>query len=405
MAEAAPPDLAAIRAAAKRIEGRVVRTPCQHSETLSKLTGARVFLKFENQQFTSSFKERGAANKLLSLDPEQRRRGVIAASAGNHAQGVAYHASNLGIAATFVMPANTPTVKVTRVREFGGEVVLHGAKLADCWEILYKLAAERGLTPIHPYDDAEVIAGQGTTGLEMLEQAPEIDTIAVPLGGGGLISGIAIAAKALRPAIRIVGVQDEFYPFVAAATGRWNGPKPEGITIAEGIAVSNPGKLTLPAIERLVDDILVVREEDIEEAVALLLEIERTLCEGAGAAGLAALLAHPDRFRGRKVGLVLSGGNIDLRILMTILQRHLVRIGLLIRFRVLAPDVPGQLGRISAIVEKHGGNINDVRHERVFGTANPKAVAILFEVELRDPADREPLFASLTEAGFSVAGA
>lgn len=395
-------DIAAVKDAAARIAGHVVETPCLRSDTLSGLLGVEVFLKFENLQFTASFKERGALNRLLALDAEQRRRGVITVSAGNHAQGVAYHARRLGIPATIVMPHGTPTVKVRRVREFGGEVIFHGEDFSAAWAIVPELANGRGLTLVHPFEDPWVIAGQGTVAIEMLRQVPDLDIVVVPIGGGGLISGIAIVAAALAPSLAVLGVQCQAYPAMAAAVGRWNGGVRRGSTIAEGIAVGEPGEMTRAIVGRLVADVLVVGEEEIERAVALLLEIEKTLCEGAGAAGLAALLAFPERFRGRRVGVVLSGGNIDTRLLIAILQRHLVRVGRLIRFRVTAPDAPGVLATISRTIESHGGNINDVHHERAFGIGNSKAVSMLFDVELRDPAEKGGLVDALSGCGFAV---
>jgi len=331
-----------IELAAGRLRGQVLETPCVESRTLSQITGAQVYLKFENLQYTASFKERGACNKLAQLSPAERERGVIAMSAGNHAQGVAYHAQRLGMRAVIVMPRFTPGVKVERTRGFGAEVVLHGDTLEESRAHAYALAGEQGLTFVHPYDDAAIVAGQGTVGLEMLRSQPDLDTLVVSTGGGGLIAGITLAARALRPGIEIVGVQTQRFPaMVNAVTGsHW----PQGLnTIAEGIAVGAPGAIPLEVVRSGVNDWLLVDEGDIEQAIVMLLDIEKTLVEGAGAAGLAALLRHPQRFQGRKVGLVLSGGNIDPLLLASIIERGMVRAGRLVRIRVNARDVPGAL--------------------------------------------------------------
>lgn len=354
-----------IRDAATRLQGQVLATPCVESQTLSQIVGAQVFLKFENLQFTASFKERGACNKLSQLSAEERAHGVVAMSAGNHAQGVAYHAHRLGIHAVIVMPRFTPGVKVERTRGFGAEVVLHGDTLEEARAHAYAMADERGLTFVHPYDDEAVAAGQGTLGLEMLQAVPDLDTLVIAVGGGGLISGVATAAKALNPAIEIVGVQTSRFPAMVNAVKGTQHPQGTS-TIAEGIAVGRPGKITQEIITRLVDDLVLVEEGDIEQAVLMLLEIEKTLVEGAGAAGLAALLRYPDRFKGRKVGLVLCGGNIDPLLLAAIIERGMVRSGRLARIKVGVRDVPGALARITATVAEAGANVEEVHHQRAF---------------------------------------
>ncbi|MGB4926473.1 MAG: threonine ammonia-lyase, partial [Giesbergeria sp.] len=329
-----------IQDAATRLQGQVLDTPCVESRTLSEIVGAQVFLKFENLQFTASFKERGACNKLAQLTAEERARGVIAMSAGNHAQGVAYHAQRLGIRAVIVMPSFTPGVKVERTRGFGAEVVLHGSTLEEARQHAYQLAEEQGLVFVHPYDDEAVAAGQGTLALEMLAAVPNLDTLVIAVGGGGLIAGVATAAKALRPDIEIIGVQTERFPaMVNAVKGTHHAQGTS--TIAEGIAVGTPGTVTLEVVRRLVDDLVLVDEGDIEQAVLMLLEIEKTLVEGAGAAGLAALVRYPERFKGKRVGLVLCGGNIDPLLLAAIIERGMVRSGRLARIRISARDVPG----------------------------------------------------------------
>ncbi|HYX64454.1 MAG TPA: threonine ammonia-lyase, partial [Burkholderiales bacterium] len=345
-----------VRAAAARIAGAVERTPFLPSRTLSRLTGCEVFLKFENLQFTASFKERGALNKLLSLTPEERRRGVIAMSAGNHAQAVAYHAARLGIPAVIVMPRGSPNTKIKNTRVHGAEVVLEGESLADAGRHAHERARRDNLVFVHPYEDEHVIAGQGTVGLEMLEAVPDLDLLVVPVGGGGLISGIALAAKSLRPQIRIFGVESKTYP---SMNQRLAGQPVQvgGDTIAEGIAVKDVGDTAFAIIRRLVEEVLVVDEETIERAVVALIEIEKTVAEGAGAAALAALLQTPERFAGRRVGLVVSGGNIDSRVLASVLMRGLVRDERLVRLRVTMPDVSGSLAKVAALIAEAGGNV------------------------------------------------
>ena len=390
-----------VRAAAGRIEGAVERTPMLHSRTLSKLTGAEVWLKFENLQFTASFKERGALNKLLSLGQAERDRGVIAMSAGNHAQGVAFHAARLGIRAVIVMPRGTPNSKVSATRVHGAEVVLEGDTLADAAAHARDRQAREGLTFIHPYDDSAVIAGQGTVALEMLEQAPGLDALLVPVGGGGLISGMACAARALNPGIEIWGVESTAY---CAMHQRLNGlpVKVGGDTIAEGLAVRDVGELTLAMTRALADGVLLVDEQAIERAIVALVEIEKTVAEGAGAAGLAALLAHGARFAGRRVGIPLCGGNIDSRLLAAVLMRGLIRDGRLARLRVTLPDVAGSLAKVAALIGEAGGNIVEVQHQRLFGAASVKSPEVEFTVETRDREHMRALVAQLARAGVTA---
>jgi threonine dehydratase len=403
MNPAGPVCFSDIEAAALRLHGQVLDTPCVESKTLGQIVGARVFLKFENLQFTASFKERGALNKLATLlESGVALRGVIAASAGNHAQGVAHHAQRLGLRAVIVMPQHTPTVKVERTRGFGAEVVLHGDTFDDAREHALQLAEAEGLTFVHPFDDVDVIAGQGTIGIEMLRAEPELDTLVIAVGGGGLISGIATAARHLKPGIEIVGVQTARFPAMVNAikgTSHAQGAS----TIAEGIAVGQPGRLTQALIGERVDDLLLVDEGDIEQAVLMLLEIEKTVVEGAGAAGLAALLRHPETFAGRRVGLVLCGGNIDPLLLARIVERGMVRAGRLARIRVNARDTPGVLARITAVVGEAGANIDEVHHQRAFSTLSAQSVDVELVVQTRNPAHLRAVVARLQEAGFDAA--
>ena len=387
-----------IRAAARVIEGHVDRTPFRKSTTLSTMTGAEVYLKFENQQFTASFKERGALVKLSSLDPEQRRRGVIAMSAGNHAQGVAHHATRLGIPATIVMPVTTPFNKVHQTRLLGARVILHGSQLTESEARAQELATEEQLSFVHPYDDEAIIAGQGTIALEMLEDQPGLDCLCVPIGGGGLLAGMGIAARALKPGIELVGVQTRAYPAMHAALTQTT-PEFGTQTIAEGIAVRNVGRLTRVLLTALLDGILLVDEPDLENAISLLISIEKTVAEGAGAAGLAALLAHPERFRGKRVGLVICGGNIDTRLLGIVLQRQLVRERRIVSFRFESADQPGALGRIAGLIGEHGGNIIDVTHHRLFLDVPAKAADLDFTVETRDSEHTDTIETALRQAG------
>jgi threonine dehydratase len=387
--------------AAARLQGHLVHTPCVASKTLSDITGTQVFLKFENQQFTASFKERGACNKLSQLDAQERQRGVIAMSAGNHAQGVAYHAQRLGLRAVIVMPRFTPGVKVERTRGFGAEVVLHGDTLDEARAHAMALAAQQGLTFVHPYDDAQVAAGQGTVALEMLDDVPQLDALIVAVGGGGLIAGMATAAKALKPGIEIVGVQTSRFPAMVNAVKGTRHPQ-GGSSIAEGIAVGTPGQLPRAIIARLVDDLVLVEEGDIEQAIVMLLEIEKTLVEGAGAAGLAALLKYPERFRGKRVGLVLCGGNIDPLLLAAIIERGMVRAGRLARIRVSARDVPGSLARITATVAQAGANIDEVHHQRAFTTLSAQNVEVEVVIQTRGHAHVADVLSELRAAGFDA---
>ena len=394
-------ELRDIEAAAARLQGQLLRTPCVASRTLSDITGAQVFRKFENLQFTASFKERGACNKLAQLTPAQRQRGVIAMSAGNHAQGVAYHAQRLGLRAVIVMPRFTPSVKVERTRGFGAEIVLHGDTLDEARQHALSLAAEQQLVFVHPYDDADIVAGQGTVALEMLQEVPDLDTLLVSVGGGGLTAGMAIAAKAIRPAIAIIGVQTTRFPAMVNAVKGTN--YPQGLsTIAEGIAVGTPGQIPLAIIKILVDDLLLVDEGDIEQAIVMLLEVEKTLVEGAGAAGLAALLKHPQQFRGKRVGLVLSGGNIDPLLLASIIARGMVRAGRLARIRVSARDVPGTLARITATVAEAGANIDEVHHQRAFTTLAAQNVEVELVIQTRGPQHIAQVLGQLLDAGLEA---
>lgn len=390
-----------VKRAAAAIRGAVVDTRLEISRTLSTLMGAEVWLKFENMQFTASYKERGALNKLLSLSEVERCKGVIAMSAGNHAQGVAYHARRLGIPATIVMPEWTPTVKVANTRSHGATVVLEGHSFEDAARYAHHFGTERDLTFIHPFDDPTVIAGQGTVALEMLASAPFLDTLIVPIGGGGLISGMAVAAKAINPKIRLIGVEAQLYPSMLNAVKKSSLPI-GGDTLAEGIAVTAPGKITQPIIEALVDDIVLVSESELERAVALLITIEKTVVEGAGAAGLAALIAARSLYRDRKVGLVLCGGNIDTRLLASVLTRELAREGRLSRLAIDVPDRPGQLARIAGIIGKAGCNIVEVHHQRVFTDVPAKGTELHLVVEARDREHLEQVVGDLKANGFGI---
>ncbi|HPW28030.1 MAG TPA: threonine ammonia-lyase [Rhodoferax sp.] len=393
--------LADILAAAQRLQGHILQTPCVASKTLSDITGAQVFLKFENLQFTASFKERGACNRLAQLKPEQSAQGVIAMSAGNHAQGVAYHAQRLGLHAVIVMPRFTPGVKVDRTRGFGAEVILHGDTLEEARTHAFALAEQRQLTFVHPYDDEAIVAGQGTVALEMLEEVPDLDTLVVAIGGGGLISGMATAAKALKPGIEVVGVQTVRFPAMFNAIK--GAQHPQGTSsIAEGIAVGTPGRIPMEIIRQRVDDLVLVDEGDIEQALVMLLEVEKTLVEGAGAVGLAALLKYPERFKGKRVGLVLCGGNIDPLLLAAIIERGMVRAGRLARIRVGARDVPGSLARITAMVAEAGANIEEVHHQRAFTTLSAQNAEIEPVVQTRGHAHVNDVLLLLCQAGFDA---
>jgi threonine dehydratase len=377
-----------------------MRTPCRHSRTLSEIAGCDVWLKFENLQFTASFKERGALNKILSLSDAERDGGIIAMSAGNHAQGVAYHAARLGIPVTIVMPKGTPFVKIQHTQDFGARVLVEGENLSEAQLFAERLRDAEGLTFVHPYDDDEVIAGQGTIALEMLDKAPELDTLVVPIGGGGLIAGMAIAAKAIKPDIEIFGVQTSLYPSMYSAL-RGETARCGGATVAEGIAVQNVAARTKSIIGNLVSDVLLVDEAEIEHAVALLLEVEKTVVEGAAAAGLAALLKNRDRFRGRKVGLVLTAGNIDSRLLASVILRELSRAGRISTFHVELTDRPGSLARIATVIGEAGGNIIEVLHNRMSSAVPVKNAALDITIETRDAQHRDLVGQAIADSGFS----
>ena len=387
-----------VAAARERIAGQIVATPCLRSQTLSDITGAELWLKFENLQYTASFKERGALNKLARLSPRQRRAGVVACSAGNHAQGVAYHAQRLGIPAVIVMPEGTPFTKISQTRRFGAEIVVKGADLSEAQDHAGTLQRERSLLFVHPYDDAEIIAGQGTIALEMLEGGERLDALVVPVGGGGLISGISVAAKALQPDITIVGVEAALYPAMSQVL-RGEEPRAGGVTIAEGIAVKRPGETTRKIVDALVKDILLVSEDALEQAVLLMLEIEKSVTEGAGAAALAAVVANRERFAGKRVGIVISGGNIDARLLSAILMRGLVRSGRLVRIRVDISDQPGLLGRVANLIGAAGGNIVEVYHQRLFHDVPLKMAELDVVIETRDVRHVDEILAALRASG------
>ena len=395
------PTLADIELAAKRLHGQVLNTPCIESRTLSNITGTQVFLKFENLQYTASFKERGACNKLAQLTLAERQRGVIAMSAGNHAQGVAYHAQLLGLRATIVMPRFTPGVKIERTRGFGASVVLHGDTLDESRLHALELANRHGMVFVHPYDDDAIVAGQGTIALEMLHAVPELDTLVIAVGGGGLIAGIAVAAKAIKPSIDVVGVQTSRFPSMVNAINGTQHPQGSS-TIADGIAVGTPGVIATGIIKALVTDMLLVDEGDIEQAIVMLLEIEKTLVEGAGAAGLAALLKYPARFAGKKVGLVLCGGNIDPLLLASIIERGMVRAGRLARITVSVRDVPGALAKITSIVADAGANIDEVHHQRAFTLLAAQNVEIELVIQTRGRGHIQEVLAALATAGFEA---
>ncbi len=398
-------DIASIQTARENLRGQVLKTPFTLSRTLSDIFGAEIWLKFENLQFTASFKERGALNRMLTLSDEERRAGVIAVSAGNHAQGVAYHAQRMGVPAVIVMPRFTPTVKVANTRRFGAEVVLAGDTFDDAKAHGYELAKQRGLIMIHPYDDEAVIAGQGTVALEMLEDQPQLDMLVIAIGGGGLISGISTAAKALKPGIEIIGVQTERFPAMYAAVKGVSMPQGQ-YTIAEGIAVKSPGGLTQPIVSRLVDDIELVSEADIEHAIVVLLEIEKTVVEGAGAAGLAALLraqeAGSERFKGKRIGMVLTGGNIDPLMLGELIERGMVRAGRLARIRVDLRDLPGALAHATKLIADAQANITEVHHQRAFTSLPVRNVEVDFVLQTRGPEHIQEVIDILNAAGFAA---
>ncbi|HEY0959581.1 MAG TPA: threonine ammonia-lyase [Novosphingobium sp.] len=390
-----------VRAAAKRIAGSVIRTPTLRSETLSRLAGADIWIKFENHQFTAAYKERGALNAMLLLGGERCNRGVIAASAGNHAQGLSYHGRKLGIPVTIVMPRTTPTVKVMQTESVGGTVVLEGENYDEAYAHARKLEHELGLTFVHPFDDPAVAAGQGTVALEMLEDVPEIDTFAIPVGGGGLAAGMGTIARAIKPDIRLIGVEAELYPSMYNALKDTSLPS-GGDTLAEGIAVHAPGEFTRQVLGELLDDFVLVTEAQLEGALALLLQIEKTVVEGAGAAGLAAVLANREMFAGRKVGIVLSGGNIDTRLLANVLLRDLARSGRLARLRLTLQDRPGALFKVVKIFDAHQINIIEIWHQRIFTHLPAKGLVTDIECEARDRDQLDALVAALRVEGYSV---
>ncbi|EGD57319.1 threonine dehydratase [Novosphingobium nitrogenifigens DSM 19370] len=390
-----------VRAAAGRIAGQIVRTPTLHSKTLSAITGAEIWLKFENLQFTAAYKERGALNALLNLTEEQRRRGVIAASAGNHAQGLSYHGTRLGVPVTIVMPRTTPTVKVLQTESVGGKVVLEGETFDEAYAHARSMERQLGLTFVHPFDDPLVAAGQGTVALEMLEDVPDLDMLAVPIGGGGLLSGMGTAARALKPGIGLVGVQAQLFPSMFDKLKHMELPC-GGDTLAEGIAVKEPGQFTSAVLANLVDDIVLVDEAHLEGAVALLLQIEKTVVEGAGAAGLAAVIANREIFAGHKVGIVLTGGNIDTRLLANVLLRDLARSGRLGRLRITLQDRPGALFKVVEEFNRHQVNILEVWHNRIFTSLPAKGLTAEIECEARDREQIDRLVEALRARGYEV---
>ncbi|WP_374531876.1 threonine ammonia-lyase [Novosphingobium sp.] len=393
--------LADVRAAAARIAGAVVRTPTLYSRTLSQITGAEIWLKFENLQFTAAYKERGALNAMLLLGGERCNRGVIAASAGNHAQGLSYHGTRLGIPVTIVMPRTTPTVKVQQTEAVGGKVVLEGETFDEAYAHARKLEGELGLTFVHPFDDPHVAAGQGTVALEMLEDVPELDMLVIPVGGGGLASGMGAAARGIKPDIGLVGVEAQLFPSMYNKLKHTDLPC-GGDTLAEGIAVKEPGKFTFEVLNGLLDDFVLVSEGALEGAVSLLLQIEKTVVEGAGAAGLAAVLAHPARFKGRKIGIPLTGGNIDTRLLANVLLRDLARSGRLARLRLTLQDRPGALYKVMKEFDNHNVNIIEIYHQRIFTTLPAKGLITDIECEARDREQLDALVESLRAKGYAV---
>jgi threonine dehydratase len=392
-------DFEQIRAAAERLKGQVEHTPMRRSVTLSEITGAEVWVKFENLQFTASYKERGALNKLLQLTPEERKRGVIAASAGNHAQGLAYHGARLGIPVTIVMPRSTPMVKVEHTRAFKAEVVLDGDTYDEAGDAAVRLCEDRDLTFVHPFNDPDVIAGQGTIALEMFDTVPDLEILPVPIGGGGLIAGVATVAKTLSNSVKVYGVEPAMYPsFTSKMRGMHSSVG--GQTIAEGIAVKEVGELTYAIARPLIDDVLLVEEPYLERAVALYCNVEKTIAEGAGAASLAALLAYPERFKGKKCGLILTGGNIDTRLLASVLTRELVRAQRLVSLRIIGDDRPGLLANVSALIGKMGANIVEVSHNRLSLDVPAKGAEFDIMIETRDKSHTREIIDALREAGY-----
>ena len=388
-----------IEAAAKAIEGKVERTPLRYSKTLSEITGAQIWIKFENLQFTASFKERGALNKLLSLTNSEKAAGVIAMSAGNHAQGVAYHAARLGIPATIVMPKGTPFVKIEHTRNFGARVIIEGETLSDSDKHSRELEKQEKLTYVHPFDDEKVIAGQGTIGLEIMEDLADFDAMIIPVGGGGLSAGIATAVKSRRPAVAIYGVEPAMYPSLSAEL-RGEEAKVGGATIAEGIAVKKVGGITSEILRRLMEQVILVNEDELERAVTLFATVEKTVAEGAGAAGLAALLAEPHLFRNRKVVLILTGGNIDTRLLASVLTRSLVREKRITSIRIIGNDQPGLLASVATVIGENGGNIIEVNHNRMALDVPAKGAEFDITIETRDARHTQEIIDALTRAGF-----
>ncbi len=394
-----PVTLADIEAAAQAIAGKIENTPLRYSRTLSEITGAQVWIKFENLQFTASFKERGALNKLLSLTNSEKAAGVVAMSAGNHAQGVAFHAARLGIPSTIVMPKGTPFVKVEHTRNFGATVIIHGDTLADADAHARGLEKSQGLTFVHPFDDKHVIAGQGTIGLEVMDELADFDAVVIPVGGGGLSAGIAAAIKSRRPAVAIYGVEPAMYPSLSAEM-KGEEPKVGGATIAEGIAVKKVGRLTAQILRQLMEEVIVVEEDALERAVTLFATVEKTVAEGAGAAGLAALLSEPQLFKNRKVVLVLSGGNIDTRLLASVLTRSLVREKRITSIRIIGNDQPGLLAGVSTVIGDSGGNIIEVNHNRLALDVPAKGAEFDITIETRDARHTQEIIDALTKAGF-----
>jgi threonine dehydratase len=390
-----------ILAAKDRLQGHIERTPCRRSRTLSEITGANVWVKFENLQFTAAYKERGALNKLLQLTEAEKKRGVIAASAGNHSQGLAYHAARLGIPVTIVMPKATPFVKVQQTRAHGAEVVIDGEGYDEAYAFAMKLRDDRDLVFVHPFNDLDVMAGQGTVALEMLEDAPDLEILPIPIGGGGLIAGMATAAKHVKPDIRIVGLEPAMYPsFTARMRGVNAGVTSGGATIAEGIAVKQVGDLSYSVVRPLVDEVLLIEEPFFERAVALYCNVEKTVTEGAGAGSLAALLAFPEKFRGKSCGLVITGGNIDTRLLASVLTRELVREQRIVSLRIIGDDRPGLLGTVSAIIGRMGANIIEVAHNRLALDVPAKGAEFDILIETRDAQHTQEIMDALREAGY-----
>ncbi|WP_334161492.1 threonine ammonia-lyase [Phenylobacterium sp.] len=391
----------AILAAKERLQGHIERTPCRHSKTLSEITGAEVWVKFENLQFTAAYKERGALNKLLQLTEAEKKRGVIAASAGNHSQGLAYHAARLGIPVTIVMPRGTPFVKVQQTRAHGAEVVIDGDGYDEASAFARRLCDERDLVFVHPFNDLDVMAGQGTVALEMLEDVPDLEVLPVPIGGGGLIAGMATAAKQVKPDVRVVGLEPAMYPsFTAKMRGVNAGVATGGATIAEGIAVKQVGDLSYAVARPLIDEVLLIEEPFFERAVALYCNVEKTVTEGAGAASLAALLAYPEKFRGKKCGLVITGGNIDTRLLASVLTRELVRDQRLVSLRIIGDDRPGLLATVSAVIGQMGANIIEVAHNRLALDVPAKGAEFDIMIETRDAQHTQEIMDALRERGY-----